>query len=176
MKTKRLQQRICVQNLAAYNRGELIYKWIDLPTDEDELREQINEVIARGGGEEYHIPDWEGFPFELSEYMSPYKINEYAQILEESHVEFEVAEIIIKHVFGEHCIEDALECIQDQDFFSLPEISTDKELGYALADNGFVHLPENFNESFIDFEAIGREWRIDTPIIIRNGYAVWTAS
>lgn len=50
-----MEIKLYIANLAKYNEGELVGKWITLPTEEDELRETISDVL--GTDEEYAIHD-----------------------------------------------------------------------------------------------------------------------
>ena len=56
--------RIYVADLAAYNNGKLHGVWINVTDDFDDIREQINKMLAsspEGFSEECAIHDYEGF-------------------------------------------------------------------------------------------------------------------
>lgn len=85
---------IYVTDLAAYNNGYLIGKWISLPVEEDELKQEINQVLVDGATtcgynevhEEYFITDyeWEEINiFEVDEFDNVFELNEKVKLLED---------------------------------------------------------------------------------------------
>lgn len=94
--------RICLQNLGQYNEGILNFKWVDLPIDEDELKEALEEIGVEDGGqyEEYMIADYEA-PFQIGEYDSIEKLND---IVEEYGKVFELYEEAIEDLNKYDCI------------------------------------------------------------------------
>ncbi len=64
--------KIYIADLAAYNNGKLHGVWINACDDLDDIKAQINEMLAaspEGFAEEYAIHDYEGFGgYTLSEY------------------------------------------------------------------------------------------------------------
>lgn len=69
--------RIYVANLAKYNDGRLVGRWIDLPIDPSDLQDEINSIL--GNDEEYAIHDYEA-PFRVEEYSNPFRINQIAEL------------------------------------------------------------------------------------------------
>lgn len=82
-----LQPRIYVADLAAYNNGKLHGIWIDAAQDPDEIRTEIEQMLANSSetvAEDWAIHDFEGFEgISLSEYESIDKISELAQAISE---------------------------------------------------------------------------------------------
>lgn len=75
--------KIYVANLGAYNRGHLIGEWLELPMDEDELNEAIQEVLDRGTEQAKRDNEYGGFPDEevaIHDYEAPFEISEYQNI------------------------------------------------------------------------------------------------
>lgn len=78
-----MEIKIAVTNLGLYNEGELLYKWVTLPLDEQEIEETFQEIKVDGVNyEEHFISDYEA-PFEISESASILKLNEIAEALQD---------------------------------------------------------------------------------------------
>lgn len=69
--------KIYVANLAKYNNGRLIGKWISLPIDSNDLQDEINSIL--GTDEEFAIHDYEA-PFRIKEYSNPFHVNQIAEL------------------------------------------------------------------------------------------------
>lgn len=78
--------RIYVACLAAYNNGKLHGAWIDANQDVDELREAVQEMLARSlepGAEEWAIHDYDGFHgARIGEYESLATVADLAAFIE----------------------------------------------------------------------------------------------
>jgi antirestriction protein len=62
--------RIYVACLASYNNGVLYGRWIDVDGDGDDIRYEVDEMLAQSpapGAEEWAIHDHEGWPVSVSE-------------------------------------------------------------------------------------------------------------
>ena len=84
MITETTETRIFLTDLAAYNEGKLIGKWIDLPCDN--LNEELQNILQRDN-EEYFITDWESDVLEIGEYSDIFLLNaqaEQTELLDES--------------------------------------------------------------------------------------------
>lgn len=167
--------RIFLTNLAKYNEGELVGEWIELPIEEEELQEAIKDIL--GEDEEFFITDYEGIP-SISEYESPYKLNDIALELQKHDVG-EVTLRALMEVIGD--IEQALEVIREQDYFIVEDVSSYKELAQKEGVEGFLpfcifEVEQAGALPYIDFEQVGRELDIMGWYIFRdeyyNGYAV----
>jgi hypothetical protein len=89
--------RIYITDLAAYNQGHLVGKWITLPLPEEDLEALQHEVLNLGASlchdnehEELFITDyeWEGFPLEsVEEYSSITELNEHLDSLKDTNRE-----------------------------------------------------------------------------------------
>lgn len=69
---------VYLANLAKYNEGKLVGRWVTLPMERHELEQCIRDVL--GDDEEYAIHDYES-PFNISEYEDVFAINEEMQIM-----------------------------------------------------------------------------------------------
>lgn len=74
---------IYAANLAAYNSGHLIGEWIKLEDGitGDEIRERIQAMLDRTGGEEYAIHDYDNMPSSLGEWPDLDTVAEIAQAI-----------------------------------------------------------------------------------------------
>lgn len=77
-----MEIKIAVTNLGLYNEGELLYKWVTLPLDDQEIKETFQEIKVDGVNyEEHFITDYEA-PFEIAESASIKQLNEIAEVLQ----------------------------------------------------------------------------------------------
>ena len=72
--------RVWIGSLSAYNNGRLIGEWCDAD-DLSTLEEAAARVLARGGGEEFALFDFEGFGEMIGEYTSLPRVAELAEAL-----------------------------------------------------------------------------------------------
>jgi antirestriction protein len=85
---------IWVGCLKSYNAGELRGKWIDLSSDSDVVWEEINEILAETGGEEWQVFDSENLPsFLTGAHPDIDQLAEYTESLEQYLAEGGEAEI-----------------------------------------------------------------------------------
>jgi antirestriction protein len=79
--------RIYVACLASYNAGILHGRWIDADTGADEIREEIEGMLAESpeyGAEEWAIHDYECFcGLSLGEYTPTETVAEYGRLIAE---------------------------------------------------------------------------------------------
>lgn len=75
--------RILITNLGAYNEGNLLYDWLTLPFDEEDLQNALDNIGIDGEQyEEYFISDYEA-PFSIGEYDNIDRLNEVAEALQD---------------------------------------------------------------------------------------------
>lgn len=163
---------VYLTNLAKYNAGKLVGKWIELPMDEDQLKEEVQAVL--GEGEEYFITDYESdYELRLSEYEDVYILNErIAKFLE---VAEEYDDKVIIAAF-KYLVEfnDVYNCLKDHNLNVFYNVYSATELGYAVVEEGLfeINIPEEL-KGYIDFESIGEEWECSGTVIYEDlGIAV----
>ena len=167
-----MKMRIYVANLAAYNSGYLVGEWIDLPLDEDELQEKIDEVLNAwndgfGPSEEYAIHDYE-LPFDIEEYDSPFIINKYVYRIKKLEVRAEDIKPIFDY-FGD--IEAVLDILESGNFIfyqcdNMAEVAEE----FFEENYNFDDLPSEVKYN-IDWEAIGETMEKNgTFIEVENGF------
>lgn len=146
--------KIYLTDLAAYNCGALVGKWITMPMEEIELHQVINEVLSEGeiavngeNHEEWFISDfeWENIDlFDVEEYENIFELNSKLLLLQEldpnqmkrvkfildEQYTYDIEDAILKAedviVYENTTLEDvAYDLIQDcYDIESLPSIIT----------------------------------------------------
>ena len=164
--------RAFITNLSKYNDGELVGQWVDFPCDKDDFDEVLKEI----GIDEYH-EEWFAIDYEcdidevaqeLGEYSDFDELNRVAEALEEWDGGEELGEAVI-NIWG---VDELLNSTPDDYLYF--EANDDEDIGYYYAEGfGFLNeVPENLRNYF-DYEAYGRDIRIDTDSgLSDNGYFV----
>lgn len=155
-----IELRGYLTNLGKYNEGELIGEWVTFPIDEDELDEIFERIGINDEYEEYFFTDYEcdvsGVCDDLGEYSSIENFNELAEALENADNEDLLAAAI---ELGGYDVMDIIENIDD---YSLrTDINNDYDLGYEYIVEGCALDTPDYLENYIDYEAFGRDLRMD---------------
>lgn len=167
-----MEMRIYVANLAAYNAGELVGEWIDLPLEKDELRERIQKILdawddGYGPSEEWAIHDYE-LPFEIDEYEDPYKVNEWVERIEALPIKPDTFRNIAEYL-GD--VEDAIEVIErgDYAYYYCSDMAELAEEFFAGCYN--IDTYPDIIRNNINWEAIGRDLELSRTFIeVDDGY------
>jgi antirestriction protein len=141
-------------------------RWLDLPMDQDELDETLEEIAAAMGDNdpEWAIHDYEwGDDFDggkISEYDNIEELNEYAQRLADlSEWELKTYAAAVE-VWGDRYVD-----LDELDEYNLyTDIETDYDLGYCWAhESGCYDLDKMGSlANYIDYEAFGRDIRLES--------------
>lgn len=153
---------ICIQNLAKYNEGELVFEWLELPATEEEIEEVLERVLGK---------DYENsIGYEVHEYSNIYKLNELAERLE--RIDDSGLTTILKAALEiESDLEYAIEIVE-QDGFYYYDAKDEQDLGYYVVNEGFLGEISEELMGYIDYEAVGRDWAINTNGVFVDGYYV----
>lgn len=146
--------------------GAVLYpacgQWVDLPMDEDELTEIIENVKREADCEEVMISDFEG-DWNISEYDNIFDLNEKAELLDDlSEYERELVQTII-HEHGDS-LEEAVDRVQEGNYriysncYSMSDVARE-----YLEEVGDLDLIPEFLRDYFDFEAYGE-------MLDNNGY------
>ena len=148
--------RIYVANLAKYNDGTLNGIWINLPMDEDDLMESIQVML--GDDEEWAIHDYEA-PFAINETDEIERLNEIAQVLEDSSEDKNVIMAILGNWTD---IEYGIGIIQDGEYVVYTNCSDMGDVAQeVLEEQGTLDsMPEELR-SYFDYDAYGRDLAIN---------------
>lgn len=164
-----MNMSIYLTNLGKYNEGCLVGKWVKLPVSEDKLCAVLDEIGINEQYEEYFITDYEtdilGMCGVISEYSSVVALNDFAKtlcnLLDSDEEKFRAV------MEAENCtsISEALELIEALDDFDLlPDVDSDEELGCYYADElGCIEIPDAL-ASYFDYEAYGRDIRMEAAV------------
>ena len=160
---------ICIQNLAKYNEGELVFEWLELPATEEEIEEVLERVL--GKDEEYMIVDYENsIGYEVHEYSNIYKLNELAERLE--RIDDSGLTTILKAALEiESDLEYAIEIVE-QDGFYYYDAKDEQDLGYYVVNEDFLGEISEELMGYINYEAVGRDWAINSAGVFVDGYYV----
>lgn len=158
--------RIYLTNLGKYNEGELIGKWVDLPTTNG-FEEHLEEIGINEEHEEWFITDYETdiTGLTIGEYDNIEELDELAETLEDlQDYDKEVIEALISEGYS---LEDALEKKDDCIVYYNCNDMTDVAEQYAEETGLLDSIPENLRYYF-DFEAYGRDMGIEGTFVFTN--------
>ena len=160
---------IYLTDLQAYNEGNLVGKWIQLPLTPMELSQAVSEVLTEGetisgtqDHEEYFITDWEWCNHEfgtIDEYQNIYQINESLQLIDDkSDYELKIISFLIHQEFAAD-IEKALDKVDDVTIY---ENQTMEDVAYDLMQELYqADLLPSIIANNIDYESIARDLEYD---------------
>lgn len=155
---EKLEPRIYVACLAAYNNGWLHGAWIDVEDDADAVREAINAMLKASpvaGAEEYAIHDHEGFGgVEIAEYAGVDKVAAIASFLREGGA---LGALVLEHFCGDL---DAAASALDEDYWGVFASLAD---GYQEMTEETPTIPEALR-LYIDWEAMARDARLNGEV------------
>lgn len=155
--------QIFVENLSERNRGR--GSWFELPVT-------LNDVSKKLGldddFDEYIITDYEA-PFDINELESIEKLNLIAEQLDE------VPDYILRHVkelIGEY-YGDINQLLDEwEDIIFAEGVIDDKSFGVYIVDEGLINVPKEL-EYYIDYESLGRDWRISGNVLYVDDGMFW---
>lgn len=155
-----IELRGYLTNLGKYNEGELIGEWVTFPIDENEQNEIFERIGINDEYEEYFFTDYEcdvpGVCADLAEYSSIENFNELAKALENANDEDLLAAAL---ELGGYEVMGIIENIDD--YYLRTDINNDYDLGYEYITEGGVPDIPDYLVNYIDYEAFGRDLRMD---------------
>lgn len=141
--------KIALTNLAAYNDGDLIFEWVDLPCDD------FSEVLNRiGNPEECFISDYEcEIPhITIHEYENLDELNEIAEELDGlGSYELKALTAIIET--DGSSVEDALSTLRDGRYFFYEADDFTEFIDLFIEDGYFGNITEEVKE-FLDYDKL----------------------
>ena len=167
--------RIFITDLEAYNEGHLVGSWVELPQNQDELAEAIEEVLHRGRNtckhehhhEEFFITDYECDYLRIDEYCDIDRLNDMANVVADysehdflklkflEHEGWKVQAVLLDENINSFDV-DIYDYSKDTRFTDVYEL-----LAYDMVEEGlFGSVPANF-ANYIDYSAIGRDLSMD---------------
>ena len=153
--------KLYIANLGKYNEGELVGKWISLPMDMDNFKENFLPSIQIDGQkyEEIAIHDYESDieGLTIGEYDNIEELNDMAEAYDnlDEYDQKVVNAVIEWSYYGANGIQEAIDSVDD---FRLNEdVTNDDEYGNYLIDEGLMgDIPKNII-MYIDTEKLGRD-------------------
>lgn len=161
--------KVYLTDLAAYNHGYLIGKWITLPLEEEVLAKEIQKVLIVGSNaigentEEWFITDyeWEQVTLvEIDEYEDIYSMNKSLQMLENSsEQELKAIGFLVSQSIT-HKLDDAVQKLEN---IVVHEDQTMDDVAYNLMDElyGIDYKLPSMIANHINYEGIGRDLEIE---------------
>lgn len=146
--------RIYLTNLAKYNEGKLVGKWLELPLSDEELEKELHEVL--GDDEEYFITDYEA-PVIIEEYENLSDLNGFAEQFMELDEDEQEKTAFLATELG-YSKEEALEKHQDVVFY--PGMTLE-DVASELVDEGIFGNLNDTIKSYIDYEKLARDLGFD---------------
>lgn len=155
--------KIYVTNLGKYNEGSLVGKWLSLPCDMEDFKENFLPSIGIDNKEyeEYFITDSETDidGLNIGEYDNIEGLNDLAEAYNnlEEYEQKTVSAIVEWNYYGSgiNGINQAIENIDN--FRLMEEITNDEEYGEHIIEEGLMgEIPENII-MYIDSEKLGRD-------------------
>lgn len=140
--------------------------WITLPLSQDKLNKEVRRLVPN---EEFIISDIDtNLPIinKLLELGNITEINEAFKALQQIYL-FEINEdlSLLSIVLDlSSTIEEAIELLESGNYEYFPNVSDERALGEYIVNQDILEIPDNL-VNYIDYAAIGRDWRCDGTVI-----------
>lgn len=145
---------VFITNLAAYVEGDLVGKWIELPTAEEDITEVIESLKRPGrNDEEFFITDYENeIGLKIDEYKNIYELNEEAEELED--LDANVLKALLENGYD---LDEAITIVSEYNYRLYPDCYNMSDVADAWLDEtgDLDRIPEDLRDYF-DYEAYGR--------------------
>ena len=164
--------KIYITDLAAYNAGYLIGRWVELPMNEDELRSEVQEILEHGTlycgdgvypTEETFITDYEFDDvqlFSVDEYDNEFELNRKVQLIEESvePFQYKILKFLMDNGFSSS-LEEAIEKVDDVFVY---DHYTMRDIAEEFVDE-FINLDgiNDLIKNNLDYDGIARDLEMD---------------
>ena len=158
-----METRIFLTDLAAYNEGHLVGKWLTLPLTDQDWVIALSEVLSEGehiagseDHEEWFITDYEA-GFDIDEYSDIDTLNECATIFNDLDDDDLVKLQYLIDYHGYNTF-DAVDKIEDVELYEDMNLT---DLAETFIDEGlFGDIPESI-ANYIDYDSIARDLGYD---------------
>lgn len=151
------EMKAYITNLAKYNEGCLIGKWIDFPIDEDDFESELESIGVKENTmyEEWFVTDYDCSLFDMydafGEYSNIDDINEVAEALEDHESEFTALMEVCSYT-------DALKYLESENY-TFYEGMTMEDVAYEIVEECY-ELPE-IAQRYFDYAAFARDLEFD---------------
>ena len=163
--------RIYLTNLGKYNEGELVGKWVDLPTTNG-FDEHLEEIGINEKYEEWFITDYETDidGLEIGEYSNIEELDELAVILENlQDYDKEVVEALISEGYTlENALDKKDDCMIYYNCNDMEDVARE-----YIEQCGLLNDVSDILQNYFDFEAYGRDMSYEGQFVFTsNGNCV----
>ena len=160
---------IYLTNLGKYNEGELVGKWVSLPTVNG-FDEHLEEIGINERYEEWFISDYETDieGLEVGEYDNIEELDELARELEDfDDCDAKAFSACMEYGYS---FEEALECVQNGNYRIYSDCGDMEDVAMVVVEEcGYLEqMPENLRFYF-DYKAFGRDLDIEGTYIYIDG-------
>ena len=149
-----MEIKIYLTNLAKYNQGRLIGKWLELPLTDEELKTEIREVL--GNDEEYFCSDFDA-PFRIEEYENLLELSEFVEQLEELD-EYDQEKVFYLLDIISYDREEAMERYEDVVYYQSMKL---EDVASELIEEGVFGELTDTIKGYIDYEKLARDLSVD---------------
>jgi len=143
--------KIYVADLAEYNNGNLVGKWLDFNnySDSSEVEEEIQNMLNKNGNEEFAIHDYENdLNLEINEYDNVDELFDIYELCDDD-------ENLVKAIIEIHGSE---ELVNIGNYYLLYDIDDEYDVGEYYAE--FLELCET-TERYFNYKSFGRDILMD---------------
>ncbi len=170
--------RIFLTDLAAYNEGHLVGKWLDFPMDNMSLTMAISEVLTEGetisgseDHEEYFITDFECDYYDISEYESLDVLNDLARKMEDLDEDEQTAVKLMLENYLVDGINSAVEHLEDIHNTGQTNME-DVAYNYVEEAGTLENMPQSMRYYF-DYEALGSDMELNGTYLEDSEGYLW---
>jgi len=147
---------IALTNRSKYTKGQLIYTWLELPFDDEELEKALKEIelSPNAKNEEYFISDFDTDIdyLKIAEKQDIYELNDL--IKEYEHLDEYEQENVKALINADHNLEDAVTLVKNGQTI-LYKLNNRAELAEELLNEGYFGDINDHLISYIDFDKLG---------------------
>lgn len=178
-----------IGNLGAYTEGKLVGEWLGMPCSKEDIENLYEKIGVKKGNDEIFIADYD-FPSDVSylgkccsEYEKPEELNMVAGLIDRYEPDKNAMQACIENEQTVSLNEVGNMIVQAenipyyaydfQGIENIPLASKEEKYGYTVAEaTGLYEKLADLNiESYVDFEAMGRDYEInDNVTLYEDGY------
>ena len=174
--TETVTPKVCIQCLASYNAGRLIFEWVDATEGLEGLEAAQAKVAERaiaaakaagewpvyfGEPEEFMLADWEGFPEgTVGEYTQLSEVAEFAEQVEELADRAEAYTAYVGVVGAQSATIEGFEEAYRGEWDSMADYAEEfaTDCGWSFGDGTYVEGSQiEAMSGYLDFEAFANE-------------------
>lgn len=158
---------VYVANLAAYNAGKLIGKWMELPMDADDMHEELKNICGTDEDgnirDEWAIHDYEA-PFFIGELENLGKLNDTVETLAALDIDEKVLKLLLEEMDG---IEEVLEVLESGDYRIYYGCKDMEDVAYeVIEESGMLAGVPDEVQRYFNYDAYGRDLSLEGTFYI----------